>query len=550
MAKLFAIAVASLTALVTGDSFLAKHSGELLQEDVKQVLLSELLGHTDAARLQSIESDLQTMYIALPKSERGVLEFPTVRYALHRYFLQKYGWFVKGLDKTGESWNSTGTATVLKERASTYILSLFEEHLNGGGLGLHELAVFAATLTDLVHAEATGHLERIYAALKLPAVGAVDPHLAEKAMRSFVAAFLLGATAVKPIETEQDLQDMKVHLDDQYPNQEETYMWVDDLRHTFDLGQHPRRNPFVTHQPNFDDASAFVMNFGHNFGSFQNLECRTMKAKLVEMEHAGSGRVLLSTFYSHALAGAWEFMESVEYLRNQGALDESDPESPSIVIPNYMSSKMNCFTASDYFAVCCLNECDGLLGRLEARVAAPSAEPAVIAEIVSTLQSDTVDAPRNLSLALLDRLGDIAQHHGGYVPLHGRLFAQWMHHAYPRECPFPHVAGSVTSMYPVEFALTMGEQLQEVTQEVMELHASRGAFADSRPVVLPWSHEEELVAEHRLGSEARWGFPFGLPSLKAIVGLIALTSFAMPLIHALKVAFGGSLDSKLDAHLV
>merc|ERR1719210_1097048 len=101
---------------------------------------------------------------------------------------------------------------------------------------------------------------------------------------------------------------------------------------------------------------------------------------------------------------------------------------------------MNCLSASEFYASCCMNECDGILERSESRVAAPSAEPARIAEIVSSLPSDTVDAPRNLSAALLARLDEIALTHGR-VSLHGRLFAQWMHHAYPRECPFPHASG-------------------------------------------------------------------------------------------------------------
>merc|ERR1719343_1639826 len=29
----------------------------------------------------------------------------------------------------------------------------------------------------------------------------------------------------------------------------------------------------------------------------------------------------------------------------------------------------------------------------------------------------------------------IGKRHAGKVPPHGRLFAQWLHHAYPRECP-------------------------------------------------------------------------------------------------------------------
>merc|ERR1719270_1460836 len=200
---------------------------------------------------------------------------------------------------------------------------------------------------------------------------------------------------------------MRARIEYQYPNLNETAAWMEDLRQTLDLEQSSRRNPFVTHPVTFDDLAAFVLQVGHSFGSFQNLECHTLKRKLTEMEHAGSGRVLLSRFYSNALAGDWEFMESVEYLRNQGALDESDPDSPSVVIPNYITSRMNCLTASEFYAVCCLNECDELLAHIETQVASPSADAAHIAHIVSRLHSDTVDAPRNLSSSLLARLNEI-----------------------------------------------------------------------------------------------------------------------------------------------
>merc|ERR1719220_2130891 len=195
-----------------------------------------------------------------------------------------------------------------------------------------------------------------------------------------------------------------------------------------------QRNPFAQHPITFDTTAALALQFSHRFGSFQNLECHRLKRKLVDLEHAGSGRVLLSQFYAQALNGDWEFMESVEYLRNQGALDETEPDHPAVVIPNYMNSRMNCLTASDFYAVCCLNECDEILGRVEQQIGLPRAEPKLIAEVVSRIQSDTVDAPRNLSSALLSRLNEIADKHGGRVPLHGRLFAQWLHHAYPREC--------------------------------------------------------------------------------------------------------------------
>merc|ERR1719238_2490774 len=96
------------------------------------------------------------------------------------------------------------------------------------------------------------------------------------------------------------------------------------------------------------------------------------------------------------------------------------------------------------------------MNHLEKHLVAPMAKPKHISDLVAALQSDTVTAPRTLPDVLSQRLKDIANHHGGLVPLHGRLFAQWMHHAYPRECAYPHVSGTINSMTPVEFMNTGG----------------------------------------------------------------------------------------------
>merc|ERR1740121_3146554 len=97
---------------------------------------------------------------------------------------------------------------------------------------------------------------------------------------------------------------------------------------------------------------------------------------------------------------------------------------------------------SNYFSVCCPDVCGILLDILERSIGQPSATPSRIIELVSALPSNTVVAPRQLSPVLLSRLDDIANLHGGRVPLHGRLFMQWMHHAFMRECPYPHAAGT------------------------------------------------------------------------------------------------------------
>merc|ERR1719379_206760 len=85
---------------------------------------------------------------------------------------------------------------------------------------------------------------------------------------------------------------------------------------------------------------------GEQFGKFQDAECKGLKAALLKSEDRGSGRIRLSDFYKPALDGQWQFQESVGYLRQLGALDETDPEKPRVIIVNYISSPTNSIASS------------------------------------------------------------------------------------------------------------------------------------------------------------------------------------------------------------
>merc|ERR1719272_617081 len=172
-------------------------------------------------------------------------------------------------------------------------------------------------------------------------------------------------------------------------------------------------------------------------------------------------------------------LESVAYLRQLGALDESNPSKPSVIIANYLNSPTNCIASSSFYSVCCMDECEGLLGHLEQKVASPEATSTRIADIVSELASSSVIAPRKLTQGLLDRLGEIAAEHGGSVPLHGRLFAQWMHHAFPRECPYPHLSGTTDPTRKIGLeSMASKEEMHEFVAQAEPLPSNL-----SRPVV-------------------------------------------------------------------
>merc|ERR1719265_1177461 len=110
------------------------------------------------------------------------------------------------------------------------------------------------------------------------------------------------------------------------------------------------------------------------------------------MEDRGTGRVRLAEFYKPALNGDWQFQESVSYLRQLGALDESDSNSISVIIPNYLHSQTNCIASSGFYSVCCKDECEGLMGHIEEKLAVPEATPSAIQAIVQRLASSTISA--------------------------------------------------------------------------------------------------------------------------------------------------------------
>jgi len=170
------------------------------------------------------------------------------------------------------------------------------------------------------------------------------------------------------------------------------------------------------------------------------------------------------------------------------------------------------------------------MGQLESKLGAPEVAPADILAAVSTLPapSGPADDAKRPSAALRRRLEEIALQHGGLVPLHGRLFAQWLHYTFPRECPFPHKAGSFAAhtLTPTEFG-----QEYFATKEEMTRHADQeGTVGEGDGDHMgQWSAEEELFADYSSHLVAPWERRSGMSYfLLLIVGVVAVLAFAKP----------------------
>jgi len=283
-----------------------------------------------------------------------------------------------------------------------------------------------------------------------------------------------------------------------------------------------------------------------------------MKSDLLDIESKKPGRVRLPEFYDlglkSRLAGASKFDERVSQLKALGALDESDPKNPHVIVPNYLASSPHCTTSSRVFMICCRNECEDLMGKLEDEIKDELAAPGQLLKLVAALSSDTVPASRKLSPALHKRLYGIADVNGGVVPLHGRLFAQWMHHAFPRECPFPHEAGNANGRTPDAWmsqeAASEDDMMAHVEGDASGQNQKETEAGTSRhfdETELPWTEAEELLIPIRSSKAKDAQLQEQLMhALRTFGAFVALSSTA----YAAKSFFLGSGDNHSEAKLV
>merc|ERR1719454_2562350 len=111
-------------------------------------------------------------------------------------------------------------------------------------------------------------------------------------------------------------------------------------------------------------------------------ECQELKTKLVALEEGtNTGCVRLSDFYNRSLdpKDGWQFKESPAYLKELGALDQSNPNNIRLIIPNYVNAPGNCVPTSKYYMACCINECEELQVHIERELERPDGSPEDIA---------------------------------------------------------------------------------------------------------------------------------------------------------------------------
>lgn len=404
-----------------------------------------------AQRVASMSEALRPIFLALPRSKDGYLGPSAVRYLLHRFFVDRDGWFVQGWDVSGEEADGSFPVALLQGGGGE-LARMLSEWLVARGLDLREVAILAVALETLTSLETEQRLRRAY---EISNLGAHEQSVTEEelnvVLRAYTVMYVMGYDH-KDLSSD-DLIETMAEIHTAFPKWDDFSAWFQGLREEV-AAKMPEQ------QFSFKGQLRILEEMQRRYGRWQDLDCQAIKDGLLQYSTPDTGRVPLTAFYSVNLPGGWVPTESKEYLEEIGAVDESDPRNPSVVIANYFDTPSNCINTSSYYYVCCISGCEALLSHVEREVASPNASPAQIVDIVQNLPSATVGAPRTLPASLVERLEGVASFHGGHAPLHGRLFRQWMHHAFPAECAFPALSMAEKPRSPDEFEMQTGRSAE------------------------------------------------------------------------------------------
>ena len=154
------------------------------------------------------------------------------------------------------------------------------------------------------------------------------------------------------------------------------------------------------------------------------------------------------------------------------------------------------------------------------------------------MSSDTIQAPREIPSSWTLRVNEVAAIIGGQVPLHSHLVAQWMHHAFPRECPFLRERNEASApVSPDERLKATGQDdVASAKEDRGTLASTSGQASGATKIGLPWSKAERQRAGARTKNLGE-------------VGSVGAASVRSELLSVLKATFRSSATEARVAQL-
>jgi len=388
-------------------------------------------------RLRSIEAAIFPTYMAVPKNNQGRLEPQAVRHIINTFFRNEHGWVINGMQTTDVAEDAgVHNALVLKALVPSLVEAALEAREAGRGLSLEEVAALAATLERLIMDESVELLQVAYHLNRVSLTEMLD----EQELHEVLVSYLI----VDIHRTSLDYTNQTQHEEFKRIRKEqgdtvELDEFAQDAVRNFAFSQ--QISSLGQRKYSFDSVARIVEYMAHAYARWQIEDCGYMRESLEGMDLSGTGTVPYDSFRAYPPSDVYAFSETEEQLRSMAVLDESVPGRPAVRISNYLLAESNCNPRGIYYVVCCMNPCTGIMSELEGHFKAPFVDPEPLLNFVANLSSrGDFDQFKTHGEELRSRLRALSDLHEGKVPLHSRLFEQWLHFSFPRDCPHPRPA--------------------------------------------------------------------------------------------------------------
>jgi len=508
-----------------------RHSTDEMRQDLREALAAALGDDhgVQQAHLQALQKKLSPMWRSLPKTGTGNIDKPSLRFAVHRHFLQEHHLSIVGLEPA--QFNSPHEEVVLlTEFAPQFVRDVLHESAAETGYSLDDVVTMIAAIEQLLQGTAKDILEEANAWFQLS--HGHSPNLfsqtdATRVLELYASIWMLGAIPENP--DEENPEDIHENWGDVLEFVEGQ---IKAFEHSRCFAKPDPKKGFVwaPFNPKFslEDIESIAARMTMEFGRYWEGECSRVKSLLVDMDSRETGRVPLKDFYGAATNGEWRFSESKSYLRELGALDETSSwHGPQLILTNYIQGPSNCIISADHYRICCSNECEYILDEVEEAIGGPLGDAEQIIGIVNNI-TVSLNEPEGVRVSrkMGKQLTDIASGNGGKVPLHGRLFAQWLHYVFPRDCPFPHRAGTTVALSPNQYGADHVASMSEmhIYANEAEQNTLKGPGMEDEGTwhMSQWSHEEEHLSDRTRVSERSNVSTFMLLLFASAIGVAGL----------------------------
>jgi hypothetical protein len=440
-----------------------------IQSLMKQTLSEHVIVSSWKDEVDTMEQAIAPIFSILP-GRNSNLSPKAVRYLAHRYLLKTHGLQVNGLEPCVYCVNASApvweSVDILKRSIPPNAQRALASW-NSKAIGLRDVAAVVLALEYLVFEQSFLSKTFIQRAYKLNGLDwrvQLPGHKFSEVVHSHFSLILLdGSSWIQTSPRGQKMwhrmrKEAKVGLaQHQQDRKVVSRMFPDTWNNLKTLTRKAvaglKKEKESQQRFSFEDILSVITKVAQAFGSAQNKECANIKSALYSKDALGSGSVSAKSFY-HGMDGDWHFTETPEYLRSIGVIDDSQPQlGPQVLVANYIAAPNNCVITASQYRVCCVPDCESILEYFESQIQGPVASPAQILAAAATVPVPTIHSGVSLAPGSLvsEALEQVAGMHGGEVPLHSRLFSQWLHYVFPSECKYPHLSGTFEASSPAQW---------------------------------------------------------------------------------------------------